>query len=269
MRFVICIFSLSMLVICSANAEQPAPPLAPGAPIPTKFEEITDKKGSLINLFKGREDKERYFVSSVTSDVSKKGSEMLVGPNVNYKSKNVSIFEKILFLEHVDKSPQERAKIKQIKRFLNTNYKTQILPDEAYEDVGIPKPFYLNQLRTWVFDAVHNSDLRTLRALLDNYNLINIKNRDGTGLLSYALMHNNNRIAKFLIRRGADIKEVNKDNNTPLNIAARNNNEIMVNILARSGCDAHHKDISGKSAVDYARIHKNSAMHRSLEGMKH
>lgn len=262
-----CILSLSVMCMSFAYAAQPAPPSPPGSPSSTKFWDVPgQQKKTLKDMFKGRADKERYFVSSMTGMEFEKGSEVLIGPNVDYQSKNVSIFDKIVFLEHIDKTAQERIRIKRINRFLDTNYKTQILPEEAYDDSGLPKPFYLNELRSWAFKAVRNSDIDTLRALLDNYNLLKIQNRDGLGLLSYAISFNGNRIARFLIRRGANINETDNHNQTPLNIAARNNNEVMVGILAKSGCDVHHKDNSGKSSSDYALMNNNRGMHRYLRG---
>ncbi len=261
----ICILSLSALLISSAFAAQPNAPSNPGSPSSTKFWDISDKKRSIPgDIFKGNADKERYFVESVTGIGVEKTSKEIVGPNVDYQYKNVSIFDQIILIDHIDKTERELSKIRKINRFLDTNYNTQILPEEAYEHSGLPRPFYLNKLSSWAFNAIRNSDIKTLRALLNNYNLLHIKNKDGTGLLSYAISFNHNRIARFLIRSGADINEKDNKNYTPLNIAARNNNEIMVGILTKNACNVFHKDDSGKSSADYALMNNNHRMHKHL-----
>ncbi len=262
MKLHIYILSLSILFASTASAVQPAPPSPPGSPIPYKPWHLQDQK-KIEGVFKGNQDK-RYYFSDVVTNVSRE----LVSPHIDYESDNVSVFDKIVLLEHIDKTEQERTRIKKLNRFLDRNYKTQILPEEAYSTSHLPKPFYLNELKVWAFDAVKNSDLTTLRSLLNSYNLLEIKNKSGMGLLSYALLHNNNRIARFLIRRGANINEKDKSNNTPINIAAHNNNEVMVSILAKSGCDVHHKNNAGKSAKDYAKMNDNLHMHKYLQGMK-
>lgn len=256
------ILSLCVLFVGTASAVQPAPPSPPGTPIPYKSWHPKDKE-EVEGIFKGNKDK-RYYFSDIVTNISKD----FVSPHINYESDNTSVFDKIVLLEHIDKTEQERVRIKKINRFLDRNYKTQILPEQAYSTPHLPKPFYLNELRSWVFGAVKNSDINTLRSLLDSYNLLDIKNQSGMGLLSYALLHNNNRIARFLIRRGANINEKDKGNNTPINIAAHNNNEVMVSILAKSGCDVHHKNNAGKSAKDYAKMNNNLHMHEYLKSVK-
>jgi len=128
----ICIFSLSILLMSFAFAVQPTPPSTPGAPSSTKFWEISDKKKSMLgDIFEGNENKERYFVESVTGIGAEKISKELVGPNVDYQYKNVSIFDQIILIDHIDKTERERSKIRRINRFLEANYKTQILPESA------------------------------------------------------------------------------------------------------------------------------------------
>nr|MCH9753416.1 ankyrin repeat domain-containing protein [Alphaproteobacteria bacterium] len=99
------------------------------------------------------------------------------------------------------------------------------------------------------------------------YNLIDIKNKDGYGLLSYAALHQRPDIVRFMIRRGANLNETNTLKETPLMIAVKNNNLEIVYMLARSGCDVNQKDRFGHSSIDKAKTNNSSQIHEYLSSI--
>jgi hypothetical protein len=244
----------------------------PGNPSSVKFWDISEKKTQeeINKIFSNNMDKYRYFVQVAinlednTSNVSK-NYEVSIDREIN--ESDLNIFGKIRVLDSLDKSPKEREAVYKMRSFLATNYKTQVLPYEIYENEHLPRPFYLYELKDWVFGAVVKNDISFIRALLDNYNLLDIKNDDGYGILSYAVLKNRPDIVRFMIRRGANLNETNSNKETPLIIASRRNNLEIVQILARSGCNINHQDSFGHSSLDKAKINQNSKMHHYLSSL--
>ena len=246
------------------------PPVAPGTPTSVKFWESPENKYTkeVEKIFGHRFDRYRYFVQVATNiDAKTKDKNRqyyTVAPDSQvFSADDFRVFENIVF---ADLKPKKVSKATQkINRFLATNYKTQILPGRIYEnDKHLPRPFYLQELRDWSFDAILNNDIDKLRALLDNYSLLNVKNEDGYGLLSYAVLRNRTDIARFLISRGANLNETNRYQEIPLAIAAKNNNFEMVKILAHSGSDITYKSIYGSSSIDYAKNNDSQEIYEYL-----
>ena len=137
------------------------------------------------------------------------------------------------------------------------------------ENSHLAKPIYMSEVVEWAFDAVAKDNINELRILLDNYNfLFTIKNNEGYGLLSYAILHGRNGIAYMLVYHGANLNEENKYLARPINIAARANNIEAVKLLLDNGCDASHLDAFGKSALDYAQMNNNTEMYNYLLSAK-
>lgn len=226
------------------------------APLQTSSPSVTSDSRKLSNIsedqyesdsaeFMQHSDRYKYFSNTITGiEVSKtaKNTSYNITPNYNVSSDTLQLLDKIVLLKHLDKSDKEVASMRKMNKFLSTNFKTQILPSNIYNNSNLPRPFYLSDLRDWSFNSIENDDLDLLRALLDNYNILNIKNKNGYGLLSYAALHNKIDIVRFLIRRGTDINETNENKETPLGIAARNNNTTIVKILDETGCKLKNKD---------------------------
>ena len=75
--------------------------------------------------------------------------------------------------------------------------------------------------------------------------------------LIYAIYHYNWRMAKVLIRAGANVNLADSANRTPLMWAALRNSGITATILVEHGADINAVDISGRSALQYAIIYTN------------
>lgn len=160
-----------------------------------------------------------------------------------------------------------QGKHNDIGQFLQTNYKTEYLPSEMYDKQNphLAKPIYMSEVVKWAFDAIASGNLNLTRILLDNYIfLLTIKNDEGYGLLSYAILHGRNDIAYMLVYRGANLAEENKYQAQPINIAARTNNIEAVKLLLDNGCNADYQDAFGKSAMDYASMNDNKEMYNYL-----
>jgi len=255
-----------------AFGHQPAPPTPPGNPDSIKFWNVSEEQyKSDTAEFLGNSERYKYFAGSFTGvEVSKDGSKdksYNIGPESNISKNSVGLLDKIVLLKHLDKSNKEISAIRNMNRFLSTNFKTQILPSEIYNNSDLPRPFYLSDLKSWSFAAVGNNDIDLLRALLDNYNLLDIKNNDGEGLLSYAVLHDNVDIVRFLIKRGVNINEIDHNHTTPLMIAAKNNNIEIVKILTSSGCHIESKDTFGNAPIDYSVMNNNRHINQYLLGL--
>jgi ankyrin repeat protein len=75
--------------------------------------------------------------------------------------------------------------------------------------------------------------------------------------LIYAIYHYNWRMAKVLIRAGANVNLADSANRTPLMWAALRNSGITATILVEHGADINAVDISGRTALQYAIIYTN------------
>lgn len=163
-----------------------------------------------------------------------------------------------------------QGKKSDIKRFLQTNYRTEYIPSEMF-DRGNPhlkKPVYMSQVVDWAYSAIARGDLKTTRILLDNYEfLLNIENDQGYGLLSYSILHSQNAIAYMLLQRGANLEQLNKYQASPLNIAARTNNTEAVKLLLDRGANTKQCDAFGKSSIDYAQMNQNEKMYFYLTSL--
>lgn len=232
-----------LIIFFSINsfAVQPQPPLPPGSPDSKKFWNVSEEQYNADSAeFMQDLDRYKYFADTMTGiEVTKAmhAESYHITPYSNISPEELGLLDKVVLLKHLDKSNKEVSAIRKMNRFLSTNFKTQILPSDIYNHSNLPKPFYLSDLRNWSFNAIENDNLDLLRALLDNYNLLNIRNENGYGLLSYAALHNKIDVVRFLIKRGANVSETNEDKETPLMIAIKNDNSAIVKILDETGCN--------------------------------
>lgn len=163
-----------------------------------------------------------------------------------------------------------QGKKSDIKRFLQTNYRTEYIPSEMFDrdNPHLKKPVYMSQVVDWAYSAIAKGDLKTTRILLDNYQfLLDIENDQGYGLLSYSILHSQNAITYMLLQRGANLEQLNKYQASPINIAARTNNTEAVKLLIDSGANIKHCDAFGKSALDYAQMNQNEKMYFYLTSL--
>ncbi len=75
--------------------------------------------------------------------------------------------------------------------------------------------------------------------------------------LIYAIYHRNWRMAKVLIRAGANVNLADSANRTPLMWAALRNSGVTATILVEHGANTNAVDISGRTALQYAIIYTN------------
>lgn len=75
--------------------------------------------------------------------------------------------------------------------------------------------------------------------------------------LIYAIYHSNWRMAKVLIRAGANVNLADSANRTPLMWAALRNSGVTATILVEHGADVNAVDINGRTALQYAIIYTN------------
>jgi hypothetical protein len=239
--------------------------------LPDKIEQHSKKQHTLLQKFNDNYGRVYYFVQEITNnidDIEPVQSFDLVNPEFNQGLESFSgdIMPGILLLENVEKTVKQRGNIQDIKAFLETNYKTSYLPAKVYrENEHIDKPLYVSKLREMVFSAVATGNLYELRAILDNYELLNITSDDGYNLLSYAILHKQDMAADLLLKRGIDINSKNRYGGTPLIVAARAGNlTILKQIAHYKHCDIMHRDRFGNSAIDYAYLTNNRQMHAYL-----
>jgi len=75
--------------------------------------------------------------------------------------------------------------------------------------------------------------------------------------LVYAIYHRNWRMAKVLIRAGANVNLADSANRSPLMWSALRNSGITATLLVEYGADINAVDVSGRTALQYAVIYTN------------
>ena len=97
-----------------------------------------------------------------------------------------------------------------------------------------PSKIELNEAFNESLGAVRKDNLFILRALLDNYAILQRKNNENDNLLHYATSFNNYSLVKFLVIRGIDVNPFNNYHETPLMIAREHDNMYIVHLLKRA-----------------------------------
>lgn len=258
----VAILSLSCVSSIAAEKQKQTPAVAPGTPVgAVKSWDYPQKITQLRTSFLGKNDRYDYFLEEITNfpDVKEGRLYDFLDPAAgDFEQIDPWLFDKIRAFKYLDKPERERVALNNINKFLAQNYKNKILPGKVYRtSANLPEPFYLSDLKKWTFTAVRKGDIKAVRAFLDNYNLLNIKDDEGYNLLAYAIQYHQNDIAELLIRRGININEENKYGASPLIIAARSNNVEAVKMLLKSNCKVNHKDQFGNTSKDYAVINNN------------
>ena len=90
------------------------------------------------------------------------------------------------------------------------------------------------------------------RLLSDNGWLIEMKKEGGTNLLMVASFRGNLKVVEALVKRGANVNDVDSSGQTALMYAVYSRNSSVVQYLLRSGARAKDKDQDGSSAVSIA-----------------
>lgn len=208
-----------------------------------------------------------YFVDFITSPADGAAAHFhyydYVDPTVLLPTDStVDFFRKLAALNHLDKSPAELKAMEKLNKFLATNFKTTYLPGNVYYEKGnnIPQPIHVSELRNQSFDAVLENNSDAVAAMVNNFNILHIKNSDGYSLFAYAILYHKNDIARMLLYKGAYINEPNNLGTNPLAIAVKSNNNLMARELIKNGADPISKDTFGKTAYDYAIMNDNHGL---------
>jgi ankyrin repeat protein len=114
--------------------------------------------------------------------------------------------------------------------------------------------------------TTHRTD--SVRALLGAGAKVDEADGDGITILGWAAIANRVEMARLLIERGADVNHVDKKGMTPLLYAASIDfgDSAMIDLLLKSGAHASARSKDGKTALDLARMYKNTHLVASLEG---
>lgn len=241
--------------LAKADSVPPALPSFPPLPLPNQNSTPSTETKQIAD-----QDKSNLLLGAANAFGKSPNSEpTALDITKNPKESTANLHKTIESLKELN-----HGKRNDIKKFLNTNYKTEYLPSEIFNKSNphLKKPLYMTEIVNWAFAAVETGNIDNLRILLENYPfLFTIKNDDGYGLLSYAILHSRNDIAYMLAYRGANLNEKNKFNAEPINIAARINNIEAVKLLLNNGCNGSYKDGFGKSALDYSLMNNNTELH--------
>jgi len=108
-----------------------------------------------------------------------------------------------------------------------------------------------------------NDPEKVLKYINEKYN-INGLDTDGNTPLSVAVQHDNLKIARLLLEKGAGINVQNIDKLTPLHQAVKNDRKDMVAFLLGKGCEVNGKGDMEMTALHYNAMQGNSEITRIL-----
>lgn len=112
--------------------------------------------------------------------------------------------------------------------------------------------------KTALMLATEKNDLETISYLIDAGAQIDIVDAKGCTAFLYAVLYDNNDIAKTLLNKSKDsVDKDSVDGFTPLMVAANNKNIEMVRMIVTAGANINKVDSYGRSAFTYA-VAKNS-----------
>ncbi len=105
-----------------------------------------------------------------------------------------------------------------------------------------------------------NSDIETISLLLQHHADINAQDNNGETTLIYALMYQNEEIAKFLIEEGADITLQNKIGEDAFFWAVNNENENMIRYFVKNNYIRYNPNEANIYQTDMLKKKKNSTL---------
>ena len=106
--------------------------------------------------------------------------------------------------------------------------------------------------------AARNGKREAIRFLIHAGTQLDLLSHDrGSSALMDSVMKKNNRIARDLIKAGADVSIQSKDGQSALIIAVGNNDEKVVEALLKAGANPDVADKLGATARKYAELFKN------------
>ncbi len=87
------------------------------------------------------------------------------------------------------------------------------------------------ELHKQLFEVVAQGSVSDVRAMIDNYPLLQVRDNSGRNTLSVAVMDDNISVARFLLLRGIDLYALDYRGGTAFSIAAMTGNRNMLNLL--------------------------------------
>jgi len=111
--------------------------------------------------------------------------------------------------------------------------------------------------------AALNGQQQAVAKLLDKHAEVDLVDKGGYSAMMLAASNNFAAIVEMLIEQGADVNRVETSNGwTALIWAAKQGHDDTVRVLLRHHADKTIKDLSGNTAIDYAR---QKELHSTLE----
>jgi len=105
-----------------------------------------------------------------------------------------------------------------------------------------------------LYRAAQDGDSAQVSALIDGGADVNARSSTGSYALNAAAVENNIALMQLLLDRGANPNVQNSEGDTPLICATKygGGKAATVKLLIAVGTDQKHRDLSGKTALDYA-----------------
>lgn len=103
------------------------------------------------------------------------------------------------------------------------------------------KPYTSKEISNYAFAAIKKDNLFELRALLDNFQILQTLDDNGNTLLHQAVKEGNYRLVKFLIMRGINLSAYNASKQTPLMIAEKQGYDDIARLLRKTKIAYHFK----------------------------
>ncbi len=110
---------------------------------------------------------------------------------------------------------------------------------------------------TPLMNAIKNSDTNGAKRAIENGGSVNARSNSGVTALSTAAGMGNAEMVKYLIDKGADVNSTADGGFTVLMQAALTGQVEVIKILLDAGADPNAKDMSQKTAADWAEKQKH------------
>ena len=135
-------------------------------------------------------------------------------------------------------------------------------------DIILYKSFYKP---LWKY--CQNNNFNELNELLKKVNLdLEMKTKEGWNALIISIYHNSYECVKILLNRNANINASNYNGTTVLMYAKENAlqtaNTKLLDLVLEKGANADHKDVYGKSVLDWLKNEKISLYNHLLKKIK-
>jgi len=142
----------------------------------------------------------------------------------------------------------------------------RLVPGEQWRVWAIQSHLIQPAPKNWLVSAAASGEIRLTNCLLANGADVDTRTRGGETPLGAAAAAGGTEIARVLIARGADVnKHTTFSGETPLTMAAQMNRAEMVRFLLDHGADPGARDVTGRTALDWARTNRNSEMTSLLQ----